>query len=67
MADGSTCGRAGRRFLRISFVFFAGGSTSDESFEVVVRALEVSGEEERLRLGERGLKVAGNDDTSAIL
>jgi len=67
MVDGSTCGRAGRRFLRISFVFFAGGSTSDESFEVVVRALEVSGEEERLRLGERGLKAVGNDDTSAIL
>jgi hypothetical protein len=42
MVDGSTCGRAGRRFRRMSFVFFAGGSEEEreDSLLVVVRALQ---------------------------
>lgn len=45
MVEGSTWGRAGRRFRRIILVFFWAGSTSVEAFWVV-RAWEESGEGE---------------------
>jgi hypothetical protein len=56
-ADGSICGRAGRRFRRMSLVFFAGGSVVVMSVvAVVVRAFEGSsatlGEAERFREGD---------------
>jgi hypothetical protein len=75
MVDGSTCGRAGRRFRRMSFVFFAGGSEEEreDSLLVVVRALLVvsvagswSGEADRFRDGEVGANVVRAWTTSAI-
>ena len=77
--EASTCGRAGRRFRRMSFVFFAGGSPFSVdvrvvSLLVVVRALlggsaVYSGEAERLRDGEVGAaeRVMRAWTTSAML
>ena len=83
MVDGSTCGRAGRRFRRMSFVFFAGGSPSAVEVRVVLLAIvvraapegsvagccSVSGDAERLRDGEveAGARVTRACTTSAML
>ena len=77
---GSTCGRAGRRFRRMSFVFFAGGSpfsvVSEVSLFVVVNAVldelvagcgSVSGDADRFRDGEGGAKLVWACTTSAML
>lgn len=75
IVDGSTCGRAGRRFRRMSFVFFVGGSEDvrEDSLLVVVRALSVvsvagsgSGDAERFLDGEGGANVVRAWTTSAI-
>ena len=51
--EGSTWGRAGRRFRRISLVFFCGGSRDDDVGKA--RAFEVEGDGEAERLREGGL------------
>lgn len=75
MVEGSTCGRAGRRFRRMSFVFLAGGSEEDreDSLLVVVRALSVvsvagswSGDADRFLEGEGGANIVRAWTTSAI-
>lgn len=75
IVEGSTCGRAGRRFRRMSFVFFAGGSEEvrEDSLLAVVRALLVvsvvgswSGDAERFRDGEVDANVVRACTTSAM-
>ena len=71
--EGSTWGRAGRLFRRINFVFFAGGSASEFSSLVVVKAVlapvavSVSGDADRFREGEAGAKVVRAWTTSAMV
>lgn len=66
MVEWSTWGRAGRRFRRISLVFFWGGSTSVEVFWVV-RACEGSWDGEGVILAEGGEVSRVELSTSAMI